>query len=386
MPDFSDFRRFVKFEEDEIVGNGHQKGDFIVQCIFDGHVCDDKMTFYEFQHASFGNCFTFNAAVRPRTPNISQVTSTSNVGSENGLILSLFFENDEYLGALGQTSGANLVLHNSDEHPPLLTKSILINSGTLTRINLEQESVFRRSEPFSDCTNEWPTFLELNEMYKKYRYTFDFCIYLCKQKSLAERCECTDTFDWDFSDNESIKQRAKKNCDVWNITEYDCMVSVYTDFNRGSLSCECPNPCSDKLFKSTRSAATWPSSAYLSHFVSLMKQSKSDKVRKLINNLLASTFTNESTNFNLYDQVKNNFARLEVHFETMVFQEIKETPKYNLSILFGTIGGNLGLWLGCSVLSVLEVLQWMGMTIVLFVMKIRKTKADSSTKEKGPYV
>ena len=56
--------------------------------------------------------------------------------------------------------------------------------------------------------------------------------------------------------------------------------------------------------------------------------------------------------------VKKNFARVEIYFETMNFQRFQETPKYNPSTLFGTLGGNMGLWLGWSVFAVFEILQW----------------------------
>ena len=67
----------------------------------------------------------------------------------------------------------------------------------------------------------------------------------------------------------------------------------------------------------------------------------------------------------------------------MVFQKIKETPKYSLSILFGTIGGNLGLWLGWSILSVMEFLQWIGMTVVQFVMGRKKRTINMKESKKS---
>ena len=164
----------------------------------------------------------------------------------------------------------------------------------------------------------------------------------------------------------------KQDCDVWNSTEYACLISVYDDFDRGKRSCGCPNSCSDKIYRAFSSSASWPSSAYTAHFISLMKKSNSSKVKKFINNVLSEAYSDEYAKTKLQNDIKDNFARVTINFETMMFQKIKETPKYSLSILFGTIGGNLGLWLGWSILSVMEFLQWIAMTIGLFVMGRRK--------------
>ena len=388
MPDFSDFTKFIKFKWEEIVGNGHQKEDSIVQCVFDGKICDTSW-FQTFQHASFGNCFTFNSAINPYGENSTnrKTLETSKVGLENGLALSLFIDKDEYLGVIGQKFGINIVLHNSDEHPPLLSQGILIDAGKATRVTVQQQVVFRQSEPFSDCIKEWPEFLQLNERYKNYRYTLEFCTYLCKQKTMAEVCGCTDSFEWNFSKNESIKRLAKQDCDVWNTTEYECMISIYMDYYKGLRFCDCPNQCSDKLFKSTISSASWPSEGYTPHFAALMKESASKKVRRFVKHILANASHEESATTDLQEKMGHNFARLEITLETMVFEKITESPKYSLSILFGTIGGNLGLWLGWSILSLLELFQWAGMAILMFVMKCAKRErfTDSTRADEDPY-
>ena len=390
MPDFSDFRKFTKFTQDELVGNGHQKEDFIVQCVFDGEVCDITW-FHKFQHVSYGNCFSFNSVINAqgKSQYLGEARYTSKVGSENGLALSLFLEADEYLGVMGHKTGVRVVLHNSDEYPPLLTKGMQVNAGSATTISIRQQTVLRRSDPFSDCAETWPDFLELNSIYKKYRYTLEFCKYLCYQKTLAEVCGCADTFDWNFTDNSDIQEKAKSNCDVWNNVDYNCLTSVFDEFNEGQRSCGCPNSCSDISYRSTLSSALWPSAAYTAHFISLMKKSNSSKVRKFINTALSQAYNDEWAKSILQERVEDNFARVEISFETLVYQRIKESPKYNLSTLFGTIGGNLGLWLGWSILSVLEFLQWIGMTIGLFFMGRRKKKNNQvgdANKQETPYL
>ena len=367
MPDFSDFKKFVKLKEEELIGNGHQKEDFIAQCVFDHEICNST-SFRTFQHELFGNCFTFNSIVDARKSGDSgdKAKSTSKVGSENGLALSLFLETDEFVGSIGHYSGARIVVHNADEFPPMSTKGIEISAGTATTLALRQETILRETDPFSDCAEEWPLFLELNSNYRKYRYTLEFCIYLCKQKSLAESCGCSDTFDWNFSRNLDVRKWAKVDCDVWNSTEYACLQTVYNEFAEGKRTCDCPNPCEERLLRAFSSATSWPSLSYTPHLVSLLKDSSSATIRKFISTQISET-DGKSDREKLQQSIKDNFARVQIYFESMVYTRIKESPKYNLSTLFGTIGGNLGLWLGWSLLSLFEFLQWFSMSSAIVV-------------------
>ena len=367
MPNFSDFKKFVKLKEDELVGNGHQKVDFIAQCVFDGEICNSS-SFRTFQHELYGNCFTFNSIVDARNSEelVGKARRTSKVGSENGLSLSLFLEIEEFLGSIGQFLGARFAIHNANEYPPLVTRGFEVGVGTATTLALRQELTLRESDPFSDCAEAWPPSLELTSNYKNYRYTLEFCTFLCKQQTLAEVCGCSDTFDWNFSKNPAIRDRAKVDCDVWNSTEYECLQTVYTEFAEGKRSCDCPNPCEERHLRVFSSTTAWPTMEYTPHLISLLKDSPSSTIRKFISVRMSQT-DGLRDKWRLQQSVKENFAAVQIYFESMVYTKIKESPKYNLSTLFGTLGGNLGLWLGWSLLSLLEFFQWFSMSSVLMV-------------------
>ena len=119
MPDFSDFKDFVKLSEAEIIGNGHQKGAFIVQCVLDGKSCSHEI-FTTIQNKDFGNCFAFNAF--QQLYNDTKPYSSTKTGFNSGLKLTLFVDKDEYIGIFGQNSGARLTISNPRDFPPISTK------------------------------------------------------------------------------------------------------------------------------------------------------------------------------------------------------------------------------------------------------------------------
>ena len=372
MPDYSDFRNFLSFKQTELIGNGHQKSDFIVQCVFDGNICSPS-EFSTIQTPTYGNCFTFNAVVNPEKnfTNHMRPLRTAKVGSQHGLKLSFFLDKEEYIGIIGQNSGARVTLFNSKEAPPVETSGLSLSAGTATILALKQETIERKSDPFSSCATTWPDFLELCDNYKKYQYTQDYCNHLCIMKSMISKCGCSDSFDWDFSCNDKIKRLAATHCDVWNKTQSSCVLQIYTDFTTRKLQCDCPAPCYERRLNVKQSFTQWPTEAYAPYFASLMFRSTSTRVQSFVADEIIE---HRKEPEELASHIQNNFARLEIHFEELKFTSIKETPKYNISTLFGTLGGNLGLWLGWSILSLFEFLEWIyKLCIIAMIRTSNKT-------------
>ena len=362
MPDYSDFRNFLNFEKAEIIGNGHQKEDFIVQCVYDGALCGPQ-SFSTTQHPEFGNCFSFNAVINIHSNVTRKPKTTLLTGSENGLKLSLFLDKDEYVGILGQKSGARLTISNSLEEPPKGGKATFLSSGVATSLSLEQEVLVREGDPYSECAETWPKELLLSENYQKYEYTFEQCMYICQQEILANTCDCTTAFEKDFSSDEAMRSKAFSHCDVWDTATYKCIQSVQKQFLNGSIACKCPAPCSERKLVVSASESDWPTEAYAPHFAALLQRSSSKRVREFVNSAIEKS---KGTDVALMKQILGlNFARVEVHFATLNFYEIKETPKYGYADLFGILGGNLGLWLGWSVMAIFELIQ-----LAYFCLKI----------------
>ena len=60
------------------------------------------------------------------------------------------------------------------------------------------------------------------------------------------------------------------------------------------------------------------------------------------------------TNFNI---ITDNFLRVNIYLSDMEVEIQEQRPSYPLSNLFSAIGGTLGLWIGLSLLTVIELVQ-----------------------------
>jgi acid-sensing ion channel 2 len=58
-----------------------------------------------------------------------------------------------------------------------------------------------------------------------------------------------------------------------------------------------------------------------------------------------------------YDFITDNFVRVNVYLSDMEVEIQEQQPSYLLSNLFSDVGGTLGLWVGLSLLTVVELLQ-----------------------------
>ena len=57
------------------------------------------------------------------------------------------------------------------------------------------------------------------------------------------------------------------------------------------------------------------------------------------------------------DLIRANFLSLDIYYESTVVTTVREEPKFTPDTLMSSLGGALSLYLGISVLSMLEVLE-----------------------------
>lgn len=97
----------------------------------------------------------------------------------------------------------------------------------------------------------------------------------------------------------------------------------------------CPEECGLVEFKVFQYFSTYPNKAYAMDLKKRIKQ-----------------FANLSI-----ETIRESMVLVNVNYETMVTTVIRETPAMPLPTLLGNLGGQLGLFLGMSVLSFVELFE-----------------------------
>ncbi|KAK2152815.1 hypothetical protein LSH36_317g03027 [Paralvinella palmiformis] len=137
-----------------------------------------------------------------------------------------------------------------------------------------------------------------------------------------------------------------------------CRRQVYDDMTihepEAMEECLCYPPCNDMEYDSSYSLSTLPDDPEenTAFYVNINQYTETlDESKK---QLLASKFGGIS---NIKKGMMKHMSRLNVHIADNNIMKTTESPDYEAIRLVSDIGGQLGLWIGISVMTLFEVLQ-----------------------------
>jgi hypothetical protein len=87
------------------------------------------------------------------------------------------------------------------------------------------------------------------------------------------------------------------------------------------------------------------------------------------NNVLITDFSNDQEKLNL-DTVKESVVRINIFYDSLSYTLSTESPKMDVVSLLSNIGGNLGLFLGVSLISLCELIE--ALIEICFAFKTNK--------------
>ena len=250
------------------------------------------------------------------------------------------------------------MINDPEVRPHVRAQSFAVGAGLNTFVSIRMNQISRKGGKYGNCTKTWPDWLNFNSEFKKKwpKYDRETCLFYCLQNEMALQCSCTDSYETDFSDNDDINNSSLSYCDPVDQTQSRCRQRVYNNYRNNQLSCsKCPQGCDTTLFSQRESNSPWPTTAFAPFFASKMIKSRSSRVQDFIGRVINQPNISHK---HLAENFRQNFARLEVFYETMNFEKMSESPAYQMVNLISDFGGNIGLWLGWSVLAVFEVVQF----------------------------
>ncbi|XP_011679726.2 amiloride-sensitive sodium channel subunit alpha-like [Strongylocentrotus purpuratus] len=209
--DFSDLINVVNPSQEQLMGYGHQLEKFLIQCTYDQQPCNMSSDFRVWQSRYYGNCFTFNFGMMET----AEAITTSKTGALNGLHLTLWVEEDEYMGLLSPSRGAKVTIHPQNTLPFPEDEGINVGTGMATSIGIREE-VIERISGMTNCVEEDGAGTNFTVTRTNTIYTVAYCLKLCFQQSLINICGCVDGILLDYT-----------HCDVLNSTQRACVSMVH---------------------------------------------------------------------------------------------------------------------------------------------------------------
>jgi hypothetical protein len=314
---------------------GHDLKDILFECKFNLERCDSSNFTWSFD-PWHGNCFTFNSDL-DSSGNETTFKQSTMTGPLYGLRFTFYVNYYEKFmdSATYNMLGALIRIGNSSfsTYYPALS-GILVPPGFQANIAVEREFKSILPKPYSNCEidSNSPKFIQNLDLYNlivesKYEYTQQLCFYQCYQRYLIQKYNCTEKAFLSLF-NESF-------C-LAGVVENDNFVTNFIDKNCIS---SCPLEC-DKLFYKTSSSL----SQITANSYALDIQ---------YNPNLASDFIDRTLDLST---VRESFVKVNIFYESLSYSLTTESAQWDANSLLGSIGGNLGLFLGMSVFSFSELI------------------------------
>ena len=300
--------------EDAIMGGGQKLEDFVVECKFLGVPCDLQGDFTPVM-TPVGQCYTFNGRNA-----LEQHKTVSGIGYRHGLELVLNLQQDEFTGTFTREAGARVVVHNQEHPPPVLENGLAVPIGSSAYMSIRARQIDDRSQTgFSNCQqrDEAREF----DIVEGFDYSLAACLSDCIARDIAHVCNCIHGVPVP-----SVGSFA--SYDKCSIVQLCCIAASLIT----TEDCGCTIACNHSLFDVTTTYSSYPA---LGEYAELAQ---------LYNTTL--------------EVIRNSFLSVRVFFsELIMVTEITETS-YSLTALVADIGGQLGLFLGLSIISLTEFLVW----------------------------
>ena len=290
----------------------------------------------------WGNCLRFNSG-KNRTNHTVPIKKIFKEGAYSSLYLEIFLPERERIREYLYKRGIRIFLENSSNLHSVYSDGIDIKPGTFTEISMKKKIIDRLPYPYSNCQNEFPSEWPESEILKEkgILYREKDCSYICMQKEIIKTCSCYDLWYENFD-------ASLEPC--MNKTQTDCANNIFDKVYQFGHSEDCLSVCLPEcysvVYETSLTAADYPPRNYYE---------ESLKEKPIIKDL----FGREQIKNYSFELLKERVISLKIYFNDLYYTKFSEKEKVNLVDLIANIGGTLGLFLGVSVLSFVEVFELM---------------------------
>lgn len=297
---------------DMIANGGQPLEELVVECFFLGKPCNLSDVFIVYP-TPIGNCYTFNGRNVDK-----QYLSVTGAGFRHDLELTLSIHQNEYIGSTYGEAGALVSIHEQDVPALIAEKGITVPVGQSAYLAVSQhEIVDQTNTPSSDCIPE--SEVPKLELFATYDYSFQSCRGECILNDLIKKCKCVESV---------VSNSSKPQLKPCNASDLCCIFRVLDV----TSSCNCSVVCNHTFYDVVPSYATFPG---------------------------AIDYPRIMQRFNTTNQaIKDNLLKVHVFFRELTIERELTQQSYSLTALIADIGGQMGLFLGASIISLTEFLTF----------------------------
>ena len=261
----------------------------------------------------------------------------ASIAAASDMVFDADMENFYLTSSAGK--GINVMIHEPFSNPRVNGDAIAIQPGFEVRIGLEKHVIKDLPKPYSevDCIRE-----DLEEYQFQTKssqtnfsiYTFENCMLDCMMYYFIDECDCR--LD-DFNINACTLEHY-----------YTC---IRQRQNNHYTHCTCKSPCQRTKYGYKISMLEFPTPHY----------------------------AEEIAEVNI-EEVKRNRIALRIYYPSLHYTVTEQVEAFTLDELMSNLGGQLGLFLGVSIITLIELLEAMLLVMMTSGKKMFNHKHQAKTK------
>jgi len=266
---------------------------------------------------TYGNCFRFNSGKNMSNQSVP-IKKSIRSGLENGFWLNYYFNTTT------DYSLQTVYIHNITEKlETLYHKGYYFSSGSYNFFKIKRVFDHKLESPYNECfkivsKSDYNQTM-INQMTE---YSQKECIHFCFNYKFKEINPC----------NKSYKQ------DIFSVSN-EC-VKAFTQnssIHHLCLNTYCPLQCNSLSYE-------------------IIKDTTSINGQGVISKNSTKSST-QFVGFNTYENMSKTFYSLRVYYQDLKYTLISQHPKIAIFDLISSVGGTLGLFLGFSFISLLDLFE-----------------------------
>ena len=234
-------------------------------------------------------------------------------------------------------NGVKVIVHDHHVFPRIGEQASGIEPGVEAYIAIEKREVTNLKPPYSkvDCV-ETETEIEYKVISSEINYAYEGCMLDCKLKNIFEKCAC------------HIFDHVDEN--VCTLADY---YFCYLKNQIHVTKCHCLYPCKQTVYDTKLTTLSLPTPMVL----------LDDRLRN-------NTYTTK-------EEIRENMINLKVFYPSLKITKVEQVPAYTFDELLSNVGGQLGLLLGASVLTMGEFIDYL-LRFCYYKCKLKRTQTDTS--------
>ncbi|XP_073735524.1 acid-sensing ion channel 2 isoform X3 [Callorhinus ursinus] len=299
---------------------GHDLKDMMLYCKFKGQECGHQDFTTVF--TKYGKCYMFNSGEDGKP-----LLTTVKGGTGNGLEIMLDIQQDEYLPIWGETeettfeAGVKVQIHSQSEPPFIQELGFGVAPGFQTFVATQEQRLTYLPPPWGECRS--------SEMGLDFFpvYSITACRIDCETRYIVENCNCRMVH----------------------------MPGLLAE--KDSNYCLCRTPCNLTRYNKELSMVKIPSKTSAKYLEK--KFNKSEKY------------------------ISENILVLDIFFEALNYETIEQKKAYEVAALLGDIGGQMGLFIGASILTILELFDYIYELIKEKLLDLLGKEEDEGSHEEN---